>query len=206
MPFVLPLFCERLSTPAGPLLVITDDSGALRAVEWEDHEPRLRRLLDRHYGRRGYLLSGHPASAESGALRTGALGAGPVSAAPALSAAARALTAYFSGDLHAVDALPVTTGGSPFQQSVWAALRTIPAGRTTTYGELAAAIGRPDAARAVGAANGANPVSIVVPCHRVVGAGGSLTGYAGGLERKRWLLAHEKGARPLFRDAAEARR
>ncbi len=85
-------------------------------------------------------------------------------------------------------------GGTAFQRRVWGALREIPPGRTRSYGQLAAAAGRPRAARAAGAANGANPVSLVVPCHRVVGADGRLTGYGGGLERKRWLLAHEAGA------------
>ena len=102
------------------------------------------------------------------------------------------LAAYFDGSLREFE-LPLATTGTPFQQEVWAALRQVPYGRTCTYGELAAAVGRPSAVRAVGAANGRNPVSIVVPCHRVVGAGGALTGYAGGLERKSWLLARETG-------------
>ena len=102
------------------------------------------------------------------------------------------LAAYFDGSLQEFD-LPLASTGTPFQQQVWAALRRVPYGRTCTYGELAAAVGRPSAVRAVGAANGRNPTSIVVPCHRVVGAGGALTGYAGGLERKSWLLARETG-------------
>jgi methylated-DNA-[protein]-cysteine S-methyltransferase len=105
-----------------------------------------------------------------------------------------AIEAYFSGDAKALDGLTVKTGGTDFQRSVWAALRTIPAGETWTYGRLAAAVGSPRAARAVGLANGANPVAIIVPCHRVIGANGALTGYAGGVERKRWVLAHERGA------------
>jgi methylated-DNA-[protein]-cysteine S-methyltransferase len=105
-----------------------------------------------------------------------------------------ALGAWFDGELGALDRLAVRTGGTAFQQTVWAALRTIPAGETWTYGRLAAAVGSPKAARAVGLANGANPVAIIVPCHRVIGANGALTGYAGGVERKRWLLAHERGA------------
>jgi methylated-DNA-[protein]-cysteine S-methyltransferase len=88
----------------------------------------------------------------------------------------------------------VATNGTDFQKSVWHALRAIPAGQTVTYGELARRLGQPTAMRAVGLANGANPIGIVVPCHRVVGANGTLTGYAGGLERKRWLLAHESVA------------
>lgn len=104
--------------------------------------------------------------------------------------------AFFAGDLAALDGVPVDGGGTPFQRRVWAALREIPAGTTVTYGALAARLGMPRASRAVGAASGRNPVSIAVPCHRVIGAGGGLTGYAGGLERKRWLLAHERTALP----------
>jgi methylated-DNA-[protein]-cysteine S-methyltransferase len=101
------------------------------------------------------------------------------------------LRAYFDGELNALAALSVVTGGTPFQREVWDALRRIPVGDTSSYGELAARLRRPRAVRAVGLANGANPVGVVVPCHRVIGADRSLTGYAGGLERKRWLLAHE---------------
>jgi len=101
------------------------------------------------------------------------------------------LEAYFAGDLRAIDAIPVDTGGTAFQMSVWSALRDIPAGRTACYSDLAARIGRPSATRAVGAANGANPVAVIVPCHRVIGKDGGLTGYGGGLERKAWLLRHE---------------
>lgn len=101
------------------------------------------------------------------------------------------IRAYLAGDLAALDRIPVETGGTPFQQRVWRALRRIPAGRTMTYGALARALGRGAAARAVGAANGRNPISVVVPCHRLVGGDDSLTGYGGGLWRKRWLLRHE---------------
>ena len=102
------------------------------------------------------------------------------------------LAAYFAGDLGALDAIAVDPGGTPFQRRVWAALRRIPPGETISYQALAHRIGASAAVRAVGAANGANPVGIVVPCHRVIGADGRLTGYAGGIERKRWLLAHER--------------
>jgi methylated-DNA-[protein]-cysteine S-methyltransferase len=101
------------------------------------------------------------------------------------------VTAYFAGDLRALDAIPVETGGTAFQQRVWLALREIPPGTTTSYGELALGLGAPRAVRAVGLANGRNPIPLVLPCHRVIGADGSLTGYGGGLERKRWLLVHE---------------
>ena len=109
------------------------------------------------------------------------------------------LAAYFDGDLASIDGIECATGGTPFQRAVWKALRDIPAGRTESYGQLAARIGVPKAVRAVGLANGANPIGLVVPCHRVIGANGSLTGYGGGIERKRWLLNHEGAA---FRLAA----
>ncbi len=101
------------------------------------------------------------------------------------------LQAYFAGELRDFE-LPLAAKGTPFQQRVWRALCAIPYGATISYGELARRIGQPTASRAVGLANGRNPIAIVVPCHRVIGANGSLTGYGGGLERKRWLLAHER--------------
>jgi methylated-DNA-[protein]-cysteine S-methyltransferase len=118
---------------------------------------------------------------------------------------ARRLAAYFAGDLAVLSSIPVATGGTDFQRRVWTALRRIPVGRTISYGALARRVGSPEAVRAVGAANGANPVAVVVPCHRVIGSDGSLTGYGGGLDRKRWLLAHE-GARwvePVLRPRQE---
>jgi methylated-DNA-[protein]-cysteine S-methyltransferase len=99
--------------------------------------------------------------------------------------------AYFAGDLTAFD-VPLQMAGTPWQREVWQALQTVPYGQTMSYGELAARLGRPSAARAVGAANGRNPVSVIVPCHRLIGASGALTGYLGGLERKRWLIDHEE--------------
>ena len=104
------------------------------------------------------------------------------------------LQAYFAGELRDFE-LPLAAQGTPFQQGVWRALRDIPYGETISYGELARRIAQPAAARAVGLANGRNPIAIVVPCHRVIGANGSLTGYGGGLARKRWLLAHESRGR-----------
>ncbi|MDB4932945.1 MAG: cysteine methyltransferase [Myxococcaceae bacterium] len=109
---------------------------------------------------------------------------------PALRAARQQLAEFFRGQRDAFD-LPLAPAGTAFQRRVWAALRAIPFGETRHYGALAAQLGQPTAARAVGLANGRNPLSIVVPCHRVVGRDGSLTGYAGGLDAKRWLLAHE---------------
>lgn len=102
-----------------------------------------------------------------------------------------ALTAWLAGELDALSRVPVAAPGTPFQQRVWQQLRAIPAGSTSTYRELAAAVGQPSASRAVARANATNPVAVIVPCHRVIGAGGKLRGYAGGLMRKRWLLAHE---------------
>jgi methylated-DNA-[protein]-cysteine S-methyltransferase len=110
----------------------------------------------------------------------------------------RTLDAYFAGDLDALDRIDVEMNGTPFQRRVWDALRRIAAGTTTSYGALARSVGEPSAVRAVGAANGANPVAVIVPCHRVIGSNGSLTGYGGGLDRKKWLLAHEARHSGLF--------
>jgi methylated-DNA-[protein]-cysteine S-methyltransferase len=164
-------FAEQFSTPTGTMLLLTDDEEQARALDWEDYAERMHQLLRLQYGdvrlepKRG------------------------------VSQVRRAIEAYYDGVLAAVSDLPVITAGTAFQREVWAALRRIPMGETTTYGRLAAQLGRPKAMRAVGMANGSNPVSIIVPCHRVIGANASLTGYGGGLERKRWLLRHE-GALP----------
>ena len=176
----LALHLERLATPIGTLLVVSDDRGVLRAVDWDDHLPRFHRLLQRHYGRAGHVLDERPATRFTSGSH---------------SAACDALRAYFAGDLAAIDRLAVATNGTPFQQAVWQALRGIAPGRTITYSDLAERSGRPAAVRAAGFANGQNPVGIVVPCHRVIGRDGTLTGYGGGLHRKQWLLRHE-GARP----------
>ncbi|MEA2479225.1 MAG: methylated-DNA-[protein]-cysteine S-methyltransferase [Thermoleophilaceae bacterium] len=112
--------------------------------------------------------------------------------AAAFAAVREQLDAYWAGELRDFD-LPLAPAGTPFQRTVWDALVELPYGTTLGYGELAARLGRPHAARAVGAANGQNPISVIVPCHRLVGAGGALTGYGGGIERKRWLVAHEHG-------------
>lgn len=162
-------YIERLASPVGEVVIVTDGEGVLRVVDFEDHEDRMQRLLRNHYG--------------EGRIRLES-GRGP-------SAAFKALEAYFGGALSAIDGLATRTGGTAFQRQVWAALRDIPPGETESYGQLAARIGRPKAVRAVGLANGANPIGIVVPCHRVIGANGTLTGYGGGIERKKWLLEHE---------------
>ena len=114
----------------------------------------------------------------------------PAGKSPLLERAARQLQEYFAGGRRVFD-LPLASAGTAFQEAVWAALAAIPFGETRSYGDLALALGRPRAVRAVGAANGRNPLPIVVPCHRVIGADGSLTGYAGGMARKRWLLELE---------------
>jgi methylated-DNA-[protein]-cysteine S-methyltransferase len=103
----------------------------------------------------------------------------------------RQLEAYFQGDLQALERIPVDPGGTPFQQEVWSALQRIAVGRTLSYTELAQRVGRPTASRAVATANAQNPIAVVIPCHRVIHAGGSISGYGGGVERKRWLLRHE---------------
>jgi methylated-DNA-[protein]-cysteine S-methyltransferase len=110
---------------------------------------------------------------------------------PVLDRARVELDEYFAGRRTSFD-IPLDPRGTPFQRVVWEALRAIPFGKTRSYGDLAAAIGRPKASRAVGAANGQNPIAIVIPCHRVIGADGSLTGYGGGMARKEWLLRHER--------------
>lgn len=160
---------ENLNTPLGELLLLTDAEQHIRAIDWHDHVERMHRLLRQQYKHTQVTIQ----------------------SATQASPAAQVLQAYFAGDIAAVDSLPVATGGTDFQRQVWSALREIPAGQTLSYGELAQRIGRPKAVRAVGLANGANPVGVVVPCHRVVGSKGALTGYGGGLHRKQWLLAHE---------------
>lgn len=103
-----------------------------------------------------------------------------------------AIRAYFAGDVRAIDMIETDGGGTEFQRNAWRALRAVPPGETRTYGDMATLLGRPKAARAVGSANALNPISLVVPCHRLVGSKGALVGYGGGIERKRWLLDHER--------------
>lgn len=116
---------------------------------------------------------------------------------PVIASAQRQLAAYFAGDLTAFD-VPIATHGTPFEEAVWALVRSIPYGRTASYGDLAGMLGKPGSARAVGRANGSNPVPIFTPCHRVVGAHGALTGYRGGIERKAFLLRLESAQAQLF--------
>jgi len=161
---------DELDSPIGRLTLVADAEGRLRLLGWHEGHERMERALSAR------------SSGAKLALRR-------VDNPYGLSAALRA---YFAGELDAIDALPVHGEGTPFQRRVWQALREIPCGQTWSYSQLARHIGNPAAVRAVGLANGANPIGIVVPCHRVIGADGTLTGYGGGLERKRWLLQHER--------------
>jgi methylated-DNA-[protein]-cysteine S-methyltransferase len=158
---------DRLATPIGTALLVTDDAGVLRALDWEDYESRMKDLLRRHYGE--VVLQERQAPA----------------------ALLKALTGYFKGDLDRLSDIAWRVAGTPFQQKVWSALPGIPAGRTMSYGAMAAQLQAPKAMRAVGHANGANPISVVLPCHRLIGSDGKLVKYGGGLARKRWLLRHE---------------
>jgi methylated-DNA-[protein]-cysteine S-methyltransferase len=174
MTAALAFLTDSLITPIGQLIYVCDAQGALRMIDWSDHEARAARLLDIHYGKGGYMLT-RQQDPFGLTMR---------------------LASYFNGEIHAIDGIPTATAGTAFQRQVWRALREVPAAQTISYGELARRIGRPRAVRAVGLANGSNPVGIVVPCHRVIGANGSLTGYGGGLHRKEWLLAHERAHTP----------
>ena len=158
---------DVLKTPIGEIDVVTDGEGRLRVLEFHDQPQRLARALRLHHRDQTVEAGAAPAAVREG------------------------LAAYFAGELAALGAIPWMIGGTIFQQQVWRALVEIPLGEATTYARLAEKIGQPRAVRAVGTANGANPIAIVVPCHRVIGTGGALTGYGGGVERKRWLLAHE---------------
>ncbi|CFM87736.1 methylated-DNA--protein-cysteine methyltransferase [Bordetella pertussis] len=172
-------FQAQLESPLGALSLVTDDRQQVRALEFADSPQRLQRLLHLHYGTY------------------------PLREAPAPAAIVTALAHYFSGQCDALDGIATATGGSALQQRVWQALRRIPAGEVTSYGALARQLGHDDrqAARAIGGANAANPIALIVPCHRVIGKDGALKGYAWGLERKRWLLAHENAAAGLLREA-----
>ena len=157
---------DRIDSPLGVLTLITGPHG-LCALDFEECRDRLL----------GTLLARFP-------------GASLVEEADPDGYSGR-VRAYFAGDVRAIDAIPVDPGGTPFQRDVWTALRGIPPGTTTSYGVLATQLGRPGAARAVGAANARNPICLVIPCHRLVSSTGTLIGYSGGLHRKRWFLEHE---------------
>ncbi len=160
------LSIDRIDSPLGQITLVVDDN-CLCALDFVDDDARMMALLAQRYRSIELVPQRNP-----------------------LGIAER-LQAYLAGDLTSLKEIPVRMGGTPFQQQIWSKLREIPIGRTWTYGQLAREIDRPTASRAVGMANSLNPIAIVVPCHRVIGANGQLTGYAGGIDRKRWLLHHE---------------
>lgn len=164
------LLLDRMETPVGEAHIITDEDGILRGFDWHQDSERLRRLMKKYYPKV------------------------PVVNGKAPAAMRKALENYFAGDIHAIDGMPWRSAGTDFQRTVWRALCDIPVGETISYGELARRIGNPKAVRAVGLANGANPNGLIAPCHRVIGANGTLTGYGGGMHRKKWLLTHEGAA------------
>ncbi len=157
---------DRLNSPIGQIAIVTAENN-LCALDFADYETRMMALLARRYDSIELVPQSNP------------------------SGITERLQAYLAGDLTSLHDIPIHIGGTPFQQQIWAKLREIPIGETWTYGRLAQEIGKPTASRAVGMANSLNPIAIVIPCHRVIGAQGKLTGYAGGIDRKRWLLQHE---------------
>ncbi len=161
------LWLDQINSELGRIFIVSDGN-ALCAIDFHDYDPRMRKLLSQRYDNYELVEKSNPQGFSD------------------------RVQAYFDRDFTALDHLPVNPGGTAFQQQVWQALRSIPVGKTWTYGALATHLGKPTASRAVGMANSLNPIGIVLPCHRVVGANGKLTGYAGGLDRKQWLLDHEK--------------
>jgi len=157
---------DHIDSPIGTILIVVDGE-QLCSLDFADYEQRMMTLLLRRYGPIRLAQTIDPCGFSSH------------------------IRDYFAGDYRCLDAIPVSTGGTAFQQQVWSILRTIPPGTTINYGEIAAKLGKPAAYRAVGGANALNPIPIVLPCHRVIGADASLIGYGGGIERKRWLLQHE---------------
>jgi methylated-DNA-[protein]-cysteine S-methyltransferase len=163
---MIDLLCENFDSPCGPLSIVFDLDDILYHLDFPDQGDRQARLLTRRF--KLYNLT------------------------PAFSTHIKdAILSYLKGDAVALDRISVQSGGTAFQQSVWRALKTIPYGRTVSYSELAKQIGNPNAIRCVARANALNPLSLIYPCHRVIGKDGTLTGYAGGLARKEWLLRHE---------------
>ena len=170
-----------VTTPIGTLCLATSSDARLVAMGFEEQWTHLLVRLEARFGR---VTLAHTSGTDRLAAR---------------------VRDYFEGDVHAIESIEVDLGGSTFQRRVWSALQTIPVGSTRSYSSIAREIGSPGAVRAVGAANALNPVSIVVPCHRVIGRDGTLHGYAGGIERKRWLLEHER-AFPTSRPATTTSR
>ena len=158
---------DRLTTPIGTMLLVTDTDGVLRALDFWDYESRVKELLRLHYGAVDLTRGRAPKAMRS------------------------ALSDYFAGNFAALKKINWRVAGTPFQRKVWTALPKIPAGKTMSYGALATRLGAPNAMRAVGHASGSNPISVVIPCHRLISANGSLVKYGGGLHRKQWLLRHE---------------
>lgn len=165
-------YLDHIETPIGRFALVVDEDAHLVEAGFTDQHTRMEKMLQTPCHA---LVPRDDPSGLSSKLR-----------------------AYFAGDLRALDDIMVRYSGTSFQEEVWKTLRNIPCGDTWSYGMLARTIGRPKAVRAVGTANGANPVAVVVPCHRVVGSDGKLTGYAGGLHRKEWLLAHESSQLSLL--------
>jgi len=165
---IMPLLVATIPTPIGPLEVVTK-GGILCGITFEGHGASTRAWMERRFGEIA------------------------IEQLDSLDEVTDRITAYFAGDVRAVASLPVDTGGTDFQRSVWDELRRIEPGTTISYGEMARRISRPKACQAVGMAAGRNPIPIVIPCHRVIAADGTLGGFGGGLDRKEWLLAHEKG-------------
>jgi methylated-DNA-[protein]-cysteine S-methyltransferase len=163
------LAIDHLDTPIGRFAIVVDALGRLRAAGFTDGHRRMEKGLEHSVASFG--TTPEPTRDPAGLTS--------------------ALRRYFDGELSAIDGLPVAGDGTPFQKRVWAALLEIPCGETRSYADIARRIGKPAAVRAVGLANGSNPIGVIVPCHRVIGSDGSLTGYGGGIERKKWLLAHE---------------
>jgi methylated-DNA-[protein]-cysteine S-methyltransferase len=163
---IMKFLLDRITSPMGTMLLVSDGE-SLCSLDFADYEARMMGLLQKRYESVELVESIDPQGFSS------------------------KIQTYLAGDFSAVNNIPVNAGGTDFQQLVWGGLRKIPVGATLTYGELATQLGKPTASRAVGMANSLNPVAIVVPCHRVIGAKAKLTGYAGGLDRKQWLLTHE---------------
>ncbi len=157
---------DRIATPIGDMILVARD-GVILLLEFEDANDRIAREMKRRFGAHELQPTSNPFGLSD------------------------SIRSYFAGQLQAVDTLLADGGGTEFEARVWHELRNIPCGVTISYGNLATRVGNKNAMRAVGLANGKNPISIVVPCHRVIGADGSLTGYGGGLHRKQWLLRHE---------------
>lgn len=165
-------YAGRIATPLGPMIAVVDDNGALTYLDFEDHDGPVPGPENPHW-------KGGPVVWDDCRV----------------TSVEAAVVDYFDGRRQSFE-LPVNPEGNEFHRLVWSELCRIPFGETISYGELARRIGRPGAARAVGRANGANPIAVVIPCHRVIGADGKLTGYSGGIERKAALLAHERAKTP----------